>query len=25
VNFHAESEGVNSLEIIKRIVADTAE
>jgi MoxR-like ATPase len=25
VNFHAESEGVNSLEIIKRIVADTTE
>jgi MoxR-like ATPase len=25
VNFHAESEGVNSLEIIRRIIADTAE
>jgi len=25
VNFHAESEGINSLEIIKRIIADTAE
>src|SRR5687768_8448758 len=25
VNFHAESEGVNSLEIIKRIIAETAE
>jgi MoxR-like ATPase len=25
VNFHAESEGVNSLEIIKRILAETAE
>ncbi|MHA3772364.1 AAA family ATPase [Verrucomicrobiota bacterium sgz303538] len=25
VNFHAESEGVNSLEIIKRVIADTQE
>jgi MoxR-like ATPase len=25
VNFHAESEGIDSLEIIKRIIADTAE
>src|SRR6201995_5227579 len=25
VNFHAESEGINSLEIIKRIIAETAE
>ena len=25
VNFHAESEGINSIEIIKRIIADTAE
>ncbi len=25
VNFHAESEGINSLEIIKRVIAETAE